>query len=495
MIVSTQFLQEVVHLINFDYFQNSYIRKVARWCTEYFDQYEVAPFDDITNIFRTKQVELKEEDVDLVEKLLVNISTRYTFNTGINVLYQVDQALVFFKKRELEITNSNIKILLDKNDIDGAEDQINNFAKISKISSGWIDPLDDKHVDELFQNQDRMFSLSGTLGRFIGGMDHSWLVAVISGFKVGKTFSLQEITIAAIQQRLKVASFALEMEAKQSNDRFYKRLLGAGDPEGGPSLYPCFDCKSNQDGSCKKQERTNRVPLLVSGDVPPFNPKINYKPCTACRHTNPKDFIMITWYELLDRPAYTSAAIKRQLKALRKAFPDFYRFKQYPKFSASLSDIKRDLDILERTDGFIQHIIIIDQANGVKPETGISLDGTAPHAHVWRGMASLAGERRALVISPSQVNRGGLDKKSITANDIAQHVALLGDVDLAYVLNQTEEEKRRGLMRYSVMLHRHDDFDPAAYCNVLQKLRYGQVYLDAYITGKQGESSESIYTL
>ena len=80
MIVSTQFLQEVVHLINFDYFQNSYIRKVARWCVEHYERYEVAPFDDITTIFRNKKLELQEDDADLVEKLLTNISTKYSFN-------------------------------------------------------------------------------------------------------------------------------------------------------------------------------------------------------------------------------------------------------------------------------------------------------------------------------------------------------------------------------------------------------------------------------
>ncbi len=494
MIVSTQFLQEVSHLINYDYFQNSYIRKVVRWCVEYFEKYEVAPFEDITHIFRNKQKELGEEDADLVKKLLTKISEKYAFNSGINVPYTVDQALFFFKKRELEITNSNISLLLDKNDIDGAEDQINGFAKISRITSGWIDPMDPKYVDEVFQNEERMFKFPGELGKFIGGLDRGWLAAIAAPFKRGKSWGIQEIAMNAIQQRLKVAAFSLEMGKKESLDRFYKRLLGAGSSEGGPALYPCFDCLANQENSCTKAERVNKYPLLLNGVKPKFDPKMHYKPCTVCRFENPKDYRVATWFEILDRPPYDPALIKKQLASLKKAWPNMFRFKQYPKFSATLSDIKRDLDIVERTDGFVPDVILVDQANGIKPEVGISLDGIAPHAAAWRGLASLAGERHALVVSPSQVNRAALDKKSIKPGDIASHVGLIGDIDIAYILNQTDEEKREGVMRYTIMVHRHDDFSPDASCIVLQKVKFGQVYLDAHIVSG-GYESQNIYTI
>ena len=488
MIVSTQFLQEVVHLINFDYFQNLYIRKVVRWCTEHYDRYEVAPFDDITTIFRNKKIELQEDDADLVEKLLMNISTKYSFNTGINVPYQVDQTLLFFKKRELEITNSNIGILLDKNDIEGAEDQINNFAKISKITSGWIDPFQDQFVDAIFKTQNTMFKFPGELGDFLGGFNPGWLVAIAAGYKRGKTWSLQEIAIHGVQQRLRVAMFSLEMGQSESNDRWYKRILGAGSPEGGLAVYPCFDCESNQDGSCTKPERTNKLPLMKGGSKPQFHPDMKYRVCTSCRYTNKKDYRVAWWMELLDRPAYNSTNIKRRLEALRKAWPNFYRFKQYPKFSATLSDIERDLDILERVDGFVPNIILIDQANGVKPETGISLDGIAPHAAVWRGMASLAGKRHALVVSPTQITRAALDHKSVKQSDVAQWVGLLGDVDAAYALGQTPEEKKEGVMRYTKLIHRHIDFSDEDACIVLQKIKFGQVYLDAHILSSGVES-------
>ena len=481
MIVSTQFNQEITHLLNFDYFTNSFIRKVARWSADFFESYEVAPFNHIQDIFNEKQVELPEEDAGLIQKILTDISTKYELNQGLNIPHSVDQALRFFKKRELEITYGNMGYMLEKGDTDGAEEQLNNFTKISRVVSGWIDPLEDQYVDEVFEHQERMFNFPGQLGDFLGGFDNDWLVAIAAGYKRGKSLACQELMVNAIQQRLKVAYFSLEMGRIESNDRFYRRVLGAGSAEGGPAIYPCFDCTFNQDGSCLKTERTNRIPLLIGTGKPSFSPNNNYRPCTACRFDNSKDYSTAWWFEVIDRPAYTIHVVKKQLDALRKVWPHLYRFKRYPKFSATLSDMRRDLDILERADGFVPNIIIIDQANGIKPEEGISLDGIAPHAAAWRGMASLTGERHAMVVSPTQITRAALEKKSVKQGDMAQWIGLLGDVDVAYSLGQTPEEKKEGVMRYNKLIHRHGDSEEDATCIVLQKVGFGQVYLDAQI--------------
>jgi hypothetical protein len=484
MIVSTQFLQEVVHLINFDYFQNSYIRKVARWCTEHYDRYEVAPFDDITNIFRNKKIELQEDDADLVEKLLMNISTKYSFNTGINVPYQVDQTLLFFKKRELEITNSNIGILLDKNDIEGAEDQINNFAKISKITSGWIDPFETRYIDELFVKEPGLLKLPGDLGKFIGPLNAGWLVAVAAGFKLGKTFFMQELAVLAIQQQLRVAFFSLEMYRAASNERLYKRLTGYGTEEGGETIYPCLDCESNQDGSCTKPERTNKLPLMKGGAKPLFSNSLKYKPCTVCRKISPKDYRIAWWKEEIKRPAFNKRNITKHISALERIYNNNYRFKSYPRFSANTSDIIRDLDILERSEGFVPDVIVIDYADILKAEDSSVTSGVEQLDNTWKSLARLAGERRALVITASQITRAGMDKKQVKASDLASWIGKLAHIDVFASLQQTQDEKKDGVMRVGLLAHRYADFNENDNCVILQKLDHGQACLDSQMFNK-----------
>ena len=480
MIVSTQFLQEVSHLINYDYFQNSYIRKVVRWCVEYFEKYEVAPFEDITHIFRNKKIELGEEDSDLVEKLLTKISEKYAFNSGINVPYTVDQALLFFKKRELEITNSNISILLDKNDIDGAEDQINGFAKISKVTSGWVNPFEERYVEEIFRNEEKMFTFPGALGKFMGPCDRGWLVAVAAAFKKGKSFFLQEFAIQAMLQRLKVAFFSLEMYRGASNERLYKRLTGTGD-EGGDSIYPCFDCRHNQDGSCNKPQRTNKLPLLQNGNKPEFNPKMKYRPCTICREENPKDYSLAWWKEVIKRPAFNKVNLRKHIASMEKVYQSSYRFKNYPRFSANTADILRDLDLLERTENFVPDVIIIDYADILKAEDSKASSGVEQLDETWKSLSRLAGERHALIVTASQITRAAMEKKQVKVGDLAAWIGKAAHIDVFCSLQQTPDEKRDGLMRVGLLAHRYSDFDESANCAILQKLDYGQACLDSEI--------------
>ena len=74
LIVSTQFNYEITHLVNYDYFASKFIGTVARWCIDFFDTYEKAPFENIQDIFTQRRMELKDEDADLIEKLLKDIS-------------------------------------------------------------------------------------------------------------------------------------------------------------------------------------------------------------------------------------------------------------------------------------------------------------------------------------------------------------------------------------------------------------------------------------
>lgn len=481
MIVSTQFNQEIVHLLNLDYFTNSFIRKVARWCVDFFQSYEVAPFNHIQDIFNEKQVELADEDSDLIQKILIDISKKYELDQGLNVGYSVDQALRFFKERELQITHGNIGILLEKGDVDGAEEQINSFTKIAKVASGWIDPLDAKYVDEVFEKESEMFKFPGQLGEFLGGYQRGWLVAIAASFKKGKSFFMQEIAIAAMQQRLKVAFFSLEMYRAASNERIYKRLLGAGAEEEGSAVYPCFDCAYNQDGSCNKSERTNGIPLTTNGAKPTFSYNNKYTPCTYCRTKCPEDYKLAWWKEVIERPAFNKTNVQNHIEAMAKLHRNSYQFKNYPRFSANTSDIIRDLDILEQTDAFVPDVIVIDYADILRPEDSGPTTGTEQLDNTWKSLARLAGERHALIVTASQITRSGMDKKQVKAGDLASWIGKLGHIDVFSSLQQTPEEKKDGIMRVGLLAHRYRDFDENNNCMILQKLDYGQVCLDSEI--------------
>ena len=485
LIVSTQFNHEIAHLLDLDYFTNTFIKTVARWCIDFFDTYEKAPFDHIEDIFNQRKLELNDEDIELIETLLKDISKKYELDSGLNVDYSVQQALDYFRMRQVYITHSNIEYLLNKNDIDGAEQQISNHIKVTRLTSGWVDPFDEDMVDDIFKEEGVMFKFPGELGNFLGGFDRGWLVAIAAAFKRGKTFQMQELAVAAIQQNLKVAFFSLEMYKTESNKRLYQRLLGAGLEERGDALYPCFDCASNQDGSCKKEQRTNRIKLLSDNKKPKFSPASKYNVCTYCRTSDnkkdKKDYKIAWWKELIERPAFNKTNVKKHVEAMSKLHKNHYRFKQYPRFSANTSDITRELDLLERSEGFIPDVIVIDYADILKPEGSGASTETSSLDDTWKSLARLAGERQALVVTASQITRAGTDKKQVRLIDMALWVGKTAHVDVFYALNQTPEEKAEGVMRVSLLAHRYADFNENANCAILQNLTHGQVCLDSEI--------------
>ena len=478
LIVSTRFIQEVIPLLRLEYFQNAFVRTVTEWVLDFYESYEVAPFDHIQDIFASRQDELKEGDSDLFKKLLTNISKKYELDKGLNIDYIRDQTVAFFKKRELEIRKNNIQILLDKNDLDGAEEQILEYTKVAVVTSEWINPFEEKYINEVFEHKERMFNFPGELGKFLGGFDRGWLVGITAPFKRGKTFTLQEFAVSGIQQGLNVAFLSLEMHRKASNERLYKRLAGIGDSDGGDAVYPCFDCLANQDGSCNKAERTNSFILLNGdGDKPKFDSSLPYKPCIYCRENDPSEYMVAWWKEILNRPAYNQINITKQIMALRKKYKHKYKFIRYPRFSADIDDIKRDLDMLERSKDFIPDVIIIDYADILKTEKGVS-DTTAIDV-IWKELSRLAGERHALTVTAAQTTRGALDKKQVKQSDTSLWIGKLAHVDAMITLNQLDYEKKEGIMRVSKMAHRYDDFNEDSNCVILQKLGFGQVHLDS----------------
>lgn len=156
------------------------------------------------------------------------------------------------------------------------------------------------------------------------------------------------------------------------------------------------------------------------------------------------------------------------------------RCKSYPRFSASLSDIKRDLDILEYTEGFIPDMIIIDYANILKPErhydeSRYSIDET------WKELGGMCAERHCIIVTANQLNRGGLKKRQTEEEDVAEWIGMLGHVDVTLAMSQTPLERDENILRLGLLGHRHKKFSKTETCAVLQQLEVGQTYLDSEI--------------
>jgi len=479
LILSKEFTNNVTSILKPIYFRDDHVKRMVCWCYDHFLEYDDCIKDDIFDLFYEREHLLSEDQKEAIKKILIELDESNYIEKSININYLTDQTINYFKKRDLEIRANNIKILLEEDQLEKAEDEALAFKKISKITSNWINPLESKEIQKHFDHKtEPLLKLPGMLGNFVGPFEAGWLVGITGPYKRGKTFYLQEFCIMGMFSRLPVVFFSLEMTIEQMKERFYKRLVPSSE-NSESVLYPVFDCAKNQSGSCKLPERTNdRILLNPDGTKPTYSRDIRYKTCDYCRTINHSEFEPDIWYDEINVPEYNESTIINKMSGIEQFFSKYYRMKAYPRFSANISDLERDLDILEKTEGYVPKLIAVDHADILKPERD-ELTGVLKEDETWMALARLASQRNCLVVTGTQATGDSLEAIVVTQKHTARWKGKLGHIDCMLALNQTREEKDFGIMRISVMAHRHKDFMETDSVTVLQQLTIGQAHLDS----------------
>lgn len=293
------------------------------------------------------------------------------------------------------------------------------------------------------------------------------------------SFYAWETVFQGLTWRLKVAIFSLEMSKTDNKKRIYKRLTAMAE-QGGEYAYPVFDCALNQDDSCQKIERMNKTGLLLAnGAKPKYSPDMKYRPCDYCRH-HKEDYDCYfpeTWWATQKQDQDMSpGVIKKKTRGFKKIYGDNLRLIAPPSFSVGFDFIDTELDRLEDTEGFVPDIILVDSFDITEQEVA---DELQDENRKWMKGKRLAGVRHALVINCNQGNREADDKINIKRKHTGGTIKKLANVDVEYTLNQTDEEKKAGVMRVEVLVNRHDESTEKGQVFVLQQLKLGQPNLDS----------------
>jgi hypothetical protein len=446
-------------------------------------------------IFKKFQHSFEAAEKESLEDLLLNISETYKQQKGhYNSEYVVEESLQFIKKRFLEIKVANAQILLENGKINEAEQEFQTYEKFEKETSAWERPFSMEAVDNTFaREEESVFTLRGDIGRFLGSMKTCWLVAIHGAYKLGKTNVLLEWCLySAIDLKQPTVLFSTEMQKEDIYSRMYKRLLSSCDGTDPWVRYPVFDCELNQTNECQHK---NRSCFVAPPDKPTHMPGESYQPCTYCRDHKEgayveegvetrhyKEYKMSTWFIKEKRPMFNKMNVKEKVKVVERFYGRLLWVRTYSKYTANVEqEITNDLNMLEKHENFIPTIIGIDMADTLSPEPDSSSEGTNKEDRTWIALAALAQSRKALVFTPTQVTKSGLSKSTQGTEEVARWSGKLGHVDMYVTLNQTSDEKAKGIMRYGLLEHRHKFFLPAATCTVLNNIGAGQAFLDSYL--------------
>ncbi len=478
MVVSTDFLRDITPILRT--LKTPFAKEVAKWCTEYYEQYQKAPNRHIEDIFNSNRSSLTKESEELTEMFLGVISDEYEDNGGgFNTEYALDRAEKYFRSLSLEDVKSKLSSNLMSGRVDAAEELLKSFNRVARPSTTGVNPFDPKVIERAFSETsgNTLLQLPGDLGKATGKWEREHLIAFLGKTNIGKTWWLMWVSMLGLWDGRKVLFISLEMSETQLVKRINHHILGLPTKHYDELLIPVFDCVKNQEGSCERTERRSKV-ALEEEDTYQESAAKGYKPCTACT----RDYDPDTWHKEVKRDVLTEEAIlirNRELIKTGLLKPSRFKFIKFPQGKATMQDLETTLNNMENYDGFVPDIIVTDYAD--KFRSSHKREGVRHELNdVWEEHKSLAQERKCLVVTASQSNtlRTG---KDIKEGDWAESVGKANIVDISIALNQTKEEKAKGLLRASVLKERDEDFDSSGEVFTLTSYRIGTPYLDSYL--------------
>lgn len=488
MIISTKFLLEIQPILNSNFFQLKFSKTIAEWCLDYYRNYKVAPQKNIENIFLSFKSSLLPEKIEMISVFLESISEEYKRTKHFNVEYILDNAEKYFRTVSLKQAEQKIKEYLSKGELEEGEKIITGFRRLMRHSNVGVDPIFDlKEIRNALSNDsaNNMFSLSGDLGKLIGAFQREWLVTILGNSGVGKTWWLLYIAMKATLAGYNVVFASLEMSQEEIIRRIQSYINGLPirEYENGV-VIPVFDCKSNQDNSCDLKYRTCNIGLDNENETIFEEAPKEYLSCIKCRRKDNKFYKQATWFKKIEKDKLKMKNVSVKIKKMENLNFTTGNLKlvHFPMKTVSVPKFETYLDNLEYYENFVPDVIVTDYAANFKSNDKHDQQRFNIQ-EIWEGHKSLAQKRKVLVVSGHQGNTirtGG----EIGQGNWAEDLSGLRLSDLSIALNQTPQEKDKGVMRISVTKQRSDNYSLLNSATVLYSYDIGRPHLDSFLIKK-----------
>ena len=437
MATDDDFLAMVAGRLGPEFFLTSMTGRLAQVCLDYHAQFKAAPGDHFADEALRAFAERPEDDRADCLTYLQRLRDLPPPNREY-VLRRINDAIKLRVREEAAVQFAEH---VARGELDQA-DQVMYGALRSGLPAE-EDALDYlRDLSALATRADRPEYLLHTgiraMDRVFGGMGRGQLVSVVGGAKAGKTWFLQHLAREALCQGLFVLHVSHEVGLKEMELRYDMVFTGRGKREG---------------------KRVVR-PRLVDG--------------------KPQD------REIVVRTVYDDDAVRRGRAAVRRNGGRLM-LKKYPMGQCTPAEIERFLNYLEAYCDFIPDVLVNDYVDIMdlsrySDETRHQLNA----AYVWS--KGLADDRNILVLTASQLNREGLERRVVRKKHVAEDIRKLANVDTLFAIGRSPEDERLGLGGLNVLVSRGEEQEVG--CTFVEAYDIGQFCLDSWLDSEVDEAVE-----
>jgi len=441
MIVSTEFLEGLRGVVDAHLFSGGYTRLVATWILEFFRISGVAPGKAIMDVYQRNIGDISDDDKEMVSKFLTSISEDWKKAEPNNVKYELECAVKYLKLRSIERLIETLRgSVTDGNPANG-EKAIGDFRRVERISGSGINmfaPDNALRISKILNLKEKeIFRFHGAFGEVVGPLNECEFAAFLAPPKRGKTWALLHTAQRAYLSDLNVLFVSLEMKEQEVTERLWRMMEGRPKDERDLVLPRFADFGPDQSDGCRIEFVTER---RVGLDSSVF-------------------------------------AIEKRQKFYNTRFNGQLKVECFNPSQFSPKDLRTTIKNYQLHENWIPQVVCVDYADIMRSDGG-EKDERARLNSIWLGLNSLRLEMNLCMFSASQSGRDGVKGKEVQAGDISEDIRKLAHVTRLITLNQSDEEKARGIIRANQKVSRSTEINHAQVC-ILQNLNIGRFYLDS----------------
>jgi len=409
-------------------FRSKWANIVAQWCLNYYQRYAKAPMKHIESLFETWSERTKDKtNVNLVNKFLASLSDEYEdLKSESNSDYIIDIAARHFNQVKMENLVEQVESDLTEARPDKAHDRLVGYSKIEMGVGEGIDVLQNEDaIRRAFEIDEKeiLIEFPGALGEFFkGALEREAFIGFMGKKNVGKSWWLQELAFQGMLQRKRVAMFEVgDMSEGQIMRRFMIRAA-----------------------------KQPRFPREIDYPIKIWR---NKKDRIECDYDE-KEFVKkLSWRK-------AKKACDRVMLKKVKSNESYLKLSCHFNSTLSVDGIESILQDWERSAEWIPDIIVIDYADILNMHYS-NFEGRDCINETWKRLRALSQRRHCLLATATQSDADSYDRGTMKMKNFSDDRRKIDSVTGMIGINQTESEKKKGIMRLNWVALRDDEFHPS----------------------------------
>lgn len=443
MIVSTRFLQQYAALEPLPLLDNKPLRTISELCLGYYKDHIEAPDTHINDLWAIRKEELVEQGDDAQADLISTILQSLEDEVGAaSARFNTDYALLiaerYLRLRKLKQVADQVRGGVSQKDPDQAEGVLAQYKPVRLMTGNGASPITPGFFDDLFVDEVEppLLVFPGALGKLLNKqLFRTAFVAFLGNAKVGKSWLLMELALRAWWQRCNVAYFIVgDMSLRQVKGRLASSMSRRPDPQFLGRQKKAEQEEVDADSAIWTAEEQCHRWDRCSEEVRKLT-----RTCQACHKFMPvicrkqAKVSPFTQKHLMEASRYWTARTRGKV----------LRVECFPSGMKSIRDIDSMLDSWEHFSGFLLDVLVIDYADILGPMYKREQERDQIN-DTWQAMNQLAQRRNCLVVTATQSDTEGYDKKRLTKKNFSGDRRKNDHVSAMYGITTAPEDADKG---------------------------------------------------